>query len=251
MEKKKQSAQAVGQQKFRYLFEQLDGFHANHTETDEWKLASAVADGNVDEVTALLLENEAIDYEIIDNNQFKTYEYLAVSTVAVVTRIAILSGMNGAAAYRLSDVYLQRIGECKNVLQLQTEQGNCILEFTREIQRLSNSQEHNRLVEQGKKFIEDHIYEPISLSDVADYLSVSASYLGRLFRRCDGVTVGDYIRIRKMETAKQSLVYSDKSILEIANYFGFPSQSYFAKQFKTVTGMTPMEFRNRFGHLNS
>lgn len=238
----------LSRQKFRYLFEQLDGFHANHTESDEWALSTAISDGKVDKVQEILKAGADVDYQIIDNNQLKTYEYLAVSAVAVTTRIAILSGMPGTEAFRFSDICLQRIAECHTVEEMQEAENDCILEFTRQLQILNQTTEHNRLVEQAKYYIAEHIYEPVSLCDVATAINVSASYLGRLFKSYENLTVGDYIRIRKMETAKESLVYSNKSIQEIANYFGFPSQSYFAKQFKTVTGMTPLEYRNRFGN---
>lgn len=238
-------------QQFQYLFEQLDGFHANHTENDEWQLATAISEGNLEKVSELLAGGEDIEYEIIDANQFKTYEYMAVSAVAVVTRIAMISGLPGTEAYRISDVALQRIAACKTVAELQKEQRDAIMEFTEEIQLLSKSTVRNSLVEQAKTYIADHIYEPISLSDLSSNLHVSPSYLGRLFVKYEGVSVGDYILYRKVSAAKESLVYTDKSIFEIADYFGYSSQSYFSKQFKAVTGMTPKEYRNAFARNTS
>ncbi|HPZ00410.1 MAG TPA: hypothetical protein PLS28_02975, partial [Clostridiales bacterium] len=173
----------LSRQKFRYLFEQLDGFHANHTESEEWVLSKAISEGRVEDVQAILDAGSKIDYEIIDNNQMKTYEYLAVSAVAVVTRIAILSGMAGTDAFCFSDICLQRIADCHTVEELQEAQTDCIIQFTRQIQLLNQTAEHNRLVEQAKHFIGEHIYENLSLCDVAEAVNVSSSYLGRLFKR--------------------------------------------------------------------
>ena len=45
---------------------------------------------------------------------------------------------------------------------------------------------------------------------------------------------------------KNLLTYSDYSFLEIANYLGFVSQSHLGKQFKTATGMTLKEYRDKY-----
>ncbi|MCI7082684.1 MAG: helix-turn-helix domain-containing protein, partial [Paraprevotella sp.] len=46
-----------------------------------------------------------------------------------------------------------------------------------------------------------------------------------------------------INSIKQTLLYSGKSIKEIAIEYHFPSQSFFGKYFKQYTGMSPREFR--------
>ena len=63
------------------------------------------------------------------------------------------------------------------------------------------------------------------------------------------MTIGRYIQKEKIARAKNLLVYSDRSILEISEYLCFNSQSHFGKVFKKETGMTPRQYRQE-NHLS-
>ena len=61
-----------------------------------------------------------------------------------------------------------------------------------------------------------------------------------------GISISDYIREKKIEKATHLLRYSDKSIIDIANYLSFSSQSHFIQTFENFTGMTPKKYRNKY-----
>ena len=75
-------------------------------------------------------------------------------------------------------------------------------------------------------------------------LGGSASYLSRLFKKETGDSVSAYIRLQKIEKAKNLLRYSDYSIIDIANRLSFSSQSHFIQQFRELTGITPKKYRD-------
>jgi AraC-like DNA-binding protein len=95
-------------------------------------------------------------------------------------------------------------------------------------------------------YICDHLHEVITIQDVADYTGLDRTYLGKLFHRETGKSIAEYIRFRKVETAKNMLLYSDFSCAEIAGYLAFSSHSHFSSVFRKYTGMTPLEYRNAF-----
>ena len=74
---------------------------------------------------------------------------------------------------------------------------------------------------------------------------MSASHLKKTFKGVYGVTIVDYTRTQKMESAAYMLEHTDKSILEIANAHGYYNGSKFANAFRTVKGCNPKEYRKK------
>lgn len=84
------------------------------------------------------------------------------------------------------------------------------------------------------------------VADLAAYTGLSESYLSRVFKQNLGVSISDYIREKKIEKATHLLKYSDKPIIDIANYLSFSSQSHFIQIFEGFTGLTPKKYRDRY-----
>jgi YesN/AraC family two-component response regulator len=101
-------------------------------------------------------------------------------------------------------------------------------------------------VERCRTYIRKHYREKIYLGDIADALEISPSYLSRVFKKETGQNIQDYVNSLRVERAVNLLVYTDKSLSEIAEYVNFPNQSYFGKIFRQYKQMTPKEYRNRF-----
>jgi AraC family transcriptional regulator len=94
--------------------------------------------------------------------------------------------------------------------------------------------------------LHDRFRENVPLGDIARTVGVHPAHLARVFRRCYGCTVGDYVRNLRTERARQELASSDRPLAEIAVALGYADQSHFANSFKRQTGMTPGAFRHAF-----
>lgn len=95
--------------------------------------------------------------------------------------------------------------------------------------------------------MDENLYAPLRVEEVAAALGDSRSYLSTRFRQQTGMTLTRYILQEKVFEAQWLLQFSEESLLDIANTFGFSSQSHFQNVFKSVTGETPMAFRRRVG----
>ena len=95
-------------------------------------------------------------------------------------------------------------------------------------------------------YIYAHIKERITIQDLADYTGLSTNYLSRVFKQNLGVSISDYIRQQKIEKATHLLKYSEQSIIDIANYLSFSSQSHFIQIFEGFIGMTPKKYRDKY-----
>lgn len=85
--------------------------------------------------------------------------------------------------------------------------------------------------------------ERITLSDLASDVGVHPVHLAATFRRRFGVTVGEYVRERRVERARRMLAEGKRSITEIAFDLGFANPSHFSRVFSAYTGATPLEYR--------
>ena len=71
-------------------------------------------------------------------------------------------------------------------------------------------------------------------------------YKRQVFKQNLGVSISDYIREKKIEKATHLLRYSDKAVVDIANYLNFSSQSRFIQIFENFTGLTPKKYRDKY-----
>lgn len=84
-----------------------------------------------------------------------------------------------------------------------------------------------------------------SVTYYAEQLFISPKYLSSLMKKSTGRTALDIIREVTVKNIKQDLLYSEKSIKEIANEYDFPNISFFGKFFKQQMGISPRQYRNQ------
>lgn len=96
-----------------------------------------------------------------------------------------------------------------------------------------------------KKQVELHYHEKYPLSQYASNLSVSESILYRTIKNSTDKTPNQIISERRVVEAKRLLVYTSKTISEIAFAIGNMDQSNFHKFFLKHTGMTPKSYREK------
>lgn len=92
-------------------------------------------------------------------------------------------------------------------------------------------------------YIENHLGADISVPDLSRRFAMSPATLRRLFVTKAGVPPVAYIRRQKIARAKRMLASAELSVENICEELGFYDASYFYKQFKLETGMTPTEYR--------
>ncbi len=95
----------------------------------------------------------------------------------------------------------------------------------------------------ARKFIEEHSDEELSLTKVAQFVSISANHLSEKFKEVTGVNFVDYIARARTEKARELVQNSNLRISEIAFAVGFQSLSQFNRVFKRRTGKSPSAYR--------
>jgi AraC family transcriptional regulator len=110
--------------------------------------------------------------------------------------------------------------------------------------------EKDKLVDQVKtRVIELVHYSDLNeikqslISIIAADLNREYSYLSRLFSEVEGITIEKYIIQQKVEKVKELLQYGELNMNEIAFKMGYSSSAHLSTQFKSVTGLSPTQYK--------
>ena len=98
----------------------------------------------------------------------------------------------------------------------------------------------------AQEFIEQNFGEKIAVDDLADFVAVGRRSFERRFRKATHHSVVDYIQRVKVEAAKRSFEGSRKNISEVMFDVGYTDTKAFRELFKKITGLTPVEYRNKY-----
>lgn len=100
------------------------------------------------------------------------------------------------------------------------------------------------LVTEAKAYMKEHVYEPLTLSVVAEALHINKAYLCDMFKKETEINMSSYINNLKVAEAKKLLLETRMSVNEIAEKLNYSSSRYFIEKFTKSTGITPAKFRN-------
>lgn len=101
-------------------------------------------------------------------------------------------------------------------------------------------------ITKAKEYITNNLDKDLSLIMLAEMVYLNPSYFSILFKSKVGCNVSDYIKEERLKKAKQQLVDTRLKINEISKNVGYPNAAYFGKFIKSETGLTPLEYRNKY-----
>ncbi len=94
-------------------------------------------------------------------------------------------------------------------------------------------------------YIQEHIYEPLTVTDLAAHFYLHPDYLSRLFKKHAHISVSRYITLQKTATA-QSLLREGYTVAQVQEKLGYSSYAYFFKTFQKNTGLSPSKYREQY-----
>lgn len=100
-------------------------------------------------------------------------------------------------------------------------------------------------------FMEQNLTEEMNIEEIAGKAALSPFYYQRIFGALCGMTVGEYIRARRMTLAAQELAGAEVKVIDVAVKYGYDSPDSFAKAFQRFHGITPSQAREPGAPLRS
>lgn len=181
-------------------------------------------------------------------NSLRQMRYWAVSCITIATRYAIQGGLPEMEAFNLSDAYIRDIDMIEDENEILDYLIKKSFELTTLIKNIKIRRSYPSPIRKCVSFIDKNLHSKITLDELAEISGLSKDYVSQLFKKTTGKTITEYIKKRRLDSAKQ-LLDRGASIGDTAYGLGFCSESYFISCFKNEYGITPKEYVSNKGIL--
>ena len=104
-------------------------------------------------------------------------------------------------------------------------------------------------IKQAQEYIENNYHDKIGVDELADRFAIGRRSFERRFKKATNNTVVEYLQRVRIEAAKRRFENSRKSINEVMYDVGYTDTKAFRDVFKKITGLTPVEYRNKFSKV--
>lgn len=205
-------------------------------------MLDCVRRGDVDR----LLENDMHALEeltVLGNTELRSMKNTIITAITIITRAAIEGGLAVELAFPLSDMYIVRLENAQTVMEVVQLHRQALFNFTTHVKNAHYKTAYSRKIRECCDYIEQHVKEPLKLTDVAKEVGLHPDYLSRRFQKETGMRVPDYIRRKKIEEAQFQIRHSENNLTEIAFQLGYMTQGRFIEDFKKETGTLPSRYR--------
>jgi transcriptional regulator GlxA family with amidase domain len=100
-----------------------------------------------------------------------------------------------------------------------------------------------------QEFIENNYQDKVTIDQLANMVAIGKRSFERRFKKATNNTVIEYALRVKIEAAKRSFEKSRKNINEVMYDVGYTDTKTFRTTFKKITGLTPIEYRNKYNKI--
>lgn len=235
------------------LFENHENNVHHNPYDQEMREFGSIENGDLIQLEKSLQEDYAGTIGTLAKDPLRNLKNLGIVLVTLASRAAIRGGLSPEISFSLSDSYIQQIEECKDLALVAPLAHKAEFQYAEMVHEIKEKQkgilkkQKNPRINKCKDFIFSHLHDRITLEDLAVEADCNPNYLSQLFKECEGISISGYILQEKINRAKNLLIYSDYSYIEIATYLGFSSQSHLGTQFKKHTGYTLRQYREIYG----
>lgn len=231
------------------LFENHENNVHHNPYDQEMREFGSIENGDLIQLEKSLQEDYDGTIGTLAKDPLRNLKNLGIVLVTLASRAAIRGGLSPEISFSLSDSYIQQIEECKDLALVAPLAHKAEFQYAEMVHEIKEKQkgilkkQKNPRINKCKDFIFSHLHDRITLEDLAAEADCNPNYLSQLFKECEGISISGYILQEKINRAKNLLIYSDYSYIEIATYLGFSSQSHLGTQFKKHTGYTLRQYR--------
>lgn len=106
--------------------------------------------------------------------------------------------------------------------------------------------QYARMVEDIKTLVKKRYHEQLTVNDIAKALYLSLSHANNIFKKMEDKTIFDYLLECRMEAAMRLLRDPDSRVYAVSEQVGYSNKSHFCLVFKKTTGLSPMEYKNKY-----
>lgn len=183
-------------------------------------------------------------FDVRTNDPIRNTKNYCIIMNTLLRKAAERGGVHPVYLDRISSSFALRIEDCQMSRDCISLMSQMFADYTRLVKKHS-FKSYSPVVRRVILAIEADLSQELSCATLAKSQGISAGYLSAVFKKETGVTLTEFIRMRRMEYAEYLLNSTTLQIQTVALHCGILDLQYFSKLFKRHTGMTPTEYRQR------
>ena len=168
-------------------------------------------------------------------------------SLGILSLTSMNTGMSHETNFDLRNNYSRKIESCTTAREVIDLRYQMLCDFTERNAQAKLRMPDDPFIERTIHYVLENVEKPITLAEICGRLNTNKSYFCTKFKEVMGTGFTDFVNTEKVKKAKQLLLFTDKPLIEIANFLSFSSQGYFQIVFKKITGVTPSQFRKSGG----
>lgn len=209
---------------------------------------TCIKNGNVESVRAMLDDFIRGKTKIVlgkmSDDSLRQVKYWAVCSIALAARYAIQGGLDETQAFNYSAECINSIDKMSSLPEIFSYlQRECIV-LTSLVADSKCNASYPYPIRKCIHYINVNLHTKMTLDMLSKETYLSPDYLSLMFKKNVGISISEYIKKKRLSTAKDMLSMNGKyTASQIAYYLGFCSESYFIKCFKNEYGVTPKQYK--------
>lgn len=224
----------------------LDHSIKHHSLQQEEKLLSTILqDGKSFESEVDLALGDLLAAPMALINPLRSEQNRFICSATTLSRAAIKLGVHYEKAFSYTDYFIQSVENVTSIEELSILMSEMIATFRAETLKVKERSVYNIKVRDIIDFVDEHIEQKLDLKSITKQYGYNYKYVSRLFVKEVGVTFCEYITKKKIRLAERLLKNLSYKIEDVSNFLNFSHQYYFNRIFKSYTGMTPSQYRNK------
>ncbi len=196
-------------------------------------------DGAVEKLQALIQELKHYEVQKEHSVLLLTRVYLTMRKILVKQKAQqLLDSIPKSAELKESMLQCARMFQVEQLIAVVSEK---IQEFDRETSKYDTSK--RATIRKVLRYMDQNYSKGLTLPEVAKVAHMAPSYFSMYFKKEMGENYNQFVNRMKIERAKELLQNPSVKIHEVGTLVGFEDSKYFSRKFRTITGMTPREYR--------
>jgi len=185
-------------------------------------------------------------FEVFIQDRPELMKYHLYELIGSMIDTAIVAGGNKD---RLNQMATQYFGDLERFIHMKLLH-NWLRRVSSEITTIVSQVYESRsqvLIDKAKNYIQSHLADPhLASKEIANEIFLSRSYFLYLFKKETGQTLMEYVKLLRIERAKELLFKSNKTITDIAFEVGFNNSNHFSNIFSKVVGISALNYRKQW-----
>ncbi|WP_187274467.1 response regulator [Paenibacillus sp. N3.4] len=183
---------------------------------------------------------------VLANSQLTPIEFkfIYVQFIHVLTRTTVVGKESMVDFSTFCLAFLDLLNQLTSVQAMSEFLAKAIEQIMDYLER-TQFRKKRKVIEKVVLFMHEHYNEPMNLNGVAERFYINASYLSKIFKEEMHISFSKYLMEYRISRAIELMQDPTKKIYEIASIVGYDDVQYFTKIFKTMKGVTPLNYKEK------